>query len=152
MHSGGSERRVGHDEFRERTQGLALDQVEVLLAADAPDRALGIVVPELERADSARGRYLQGEVARRASPSAEAETAALVAYERAQKLPDPPPEAFRRAGLIHRVRGEDAEARRAFQRYLELAPAAADAPLVRAYLAAAPVPPPAAATPPREQP
>ena len=133
---------AGRDAYLAHTAGVALDQVALLIRVGLPDRAVSTLGPELERADSARGRYLQGEIARRRNPSAAGELEALAAYERAQALPDPPPEAFREAGLIHRRRGERGDATRALQRYLELAPAAADGPLVRAYLAIAAGPAP----------
>ena len=59
---------------------------------------------------------------------------ALVAYERALSLGDAPVSAYRQAGLLHRMRGESEAATLAFQTYLERAPGAVDAPLVRIYL------------------
>ena len=131
----GPGRRIGRDEYRAHTPGLALDQVEILLAARQPDRASSILTAELGTSETARARYLEGEAVRRRLPTADGETLALTAYERAAALPDPPPEAVRQAAMIHRLRGENADALREFQRYLELAPAADDAPLVRAFLA-----------------
>jgi predicted Zn-dependent protease len=144
----GGGRETGRDAYLAHTRGMALDQVSLLLDAQALDRALAILGPELERADSARGRYLEGEIARRRERSAAGEAQALAAFERAQALPDPPPEAFRQAGLIRRRHGDNGRAAQDFAHYLAMAPTAVDAPLVRAYLATQsaqmPAPPPAA--------
>jgi beta-barrel assembly-enhancing protease len=144
----GSDRRVGREEYRSHTPGLALDQVQVLLAAKQYERADAVLTAELDQGETARARFLQGEIARGRFRTADGENQALTAYQRAAQLPDPPPDALRQAALIHRGRGDEADARREFQRYLELAPNAEDAPLVRAYLGdgatpvAEPSPPP----------
>ena len=129
-----SGRRIGREEYLSHTPGLALDQVEVLLAAKQYDRADTIVTAELSRGETARARFLQGKITRAHLRTADGENQALTAYQRAAELPDPPADALREAALIHRSRGDEAAARREFQRYLELAPNADDTPLVRAYL------------------
>jgi hypothetical protein len=45
-----------------------------------------------------------------------------------------PPQTHRGLGMIHRTRGNAAEARASFQRYLEAAPQAPDAGLIKSYL------------------
>lgn len=130
----GSGRSTGREEYLKHTSGLAFDQAGILLAAKQYERADAIVTAELGRAETARGRFLQGEITRARLRTADGESQALTAYKRAAELPDPPPEALRQAALIHRRLGDDEDARREFQRYLELAPNADDAPLVRAYL------------------
>jgi len=139
---------IGREEYQSHTAGLALDQAEILLTAKQYERADTIVSAELSRTETARGRFLQGEITRARLRTAEGESQALTAYQRAAELPDPPADALRQAALIHRRLGDDEAARREFQRYLELAPNADDAPLVRAFLgdagaaAATPAPPP----------
>lgn len=59
---------------------------------------------------------------------------ALADYRAAVQSPDVPAPAFRGIGLIARQRGQNAEAIGAFGRYLELAPEAPDAVLIRNYL------------------
>ena len=130
----GSGRRIGREEYLSHTPGLALDQAELLVTAKQYERADTMVAAELNRGETARARFLQGELARAHLRTADGENQALTAYQRAAELPDTPPEALRQAALIHRRRGDEADARREFQRYLELAPNADDAPLVRAYL------------------
>jgi predicted Zn-dependent protease len=130
----GAGRQIGADEYRAHVRGLALDQAEILLAEDELDRAGAIIDSELATGASARAYFLQGEVARARPKTPESQAAALAAYERAIAMPDAPPEAYRRKAMILRERGEDAAAVEAFKRYLELAPTAVDAPLVRLYL------------------
>ena len=55
-------------------------------------------------------------------------------YEEAVALPDPPAAAFREHGMSLRAQGDAEGATAAFQRYLALAPDAADAAFVRQYL------------------
>jgi len=136
----GAGRSIGREEYLEHTTGLALDQAEILLAAKQYERADTLVTAELDRDETARARFLQGEIARRHLRTADGENRALTAYQRAAELPDPPADALRQAALIHRRLGDEEAARREFQRYLELAPNADDAPLVRAYLGEAALP------------
>lgn len=55
-------------------------------------------------------------------------------YQAAVAGDTPPAPAFRGIGLIARQRGQKAEARQAFARYLLLAPEAPDLPLIKSYL------------------
>lgn len=59
---------------------------------------------------------------------------ALDDYRAAAAESNAPPPAFRGIGLIARQRGQAAEARQAFARYLQLVPEAPDAALIRNYL------------------
>ncbi|MBS0579170.1 MAG: M48 family metalloprotease [Proteobacteria bacterium] len=128
-------REIRSAEYQAQIAALPLDQVTVLLDAGALDRAEAQVRAVIARADSGRAAFLQGEISRARIPQTDAtRLAALAAYERAMALPDPPPAAFREAGLLHRLRGETAAAAVAFQGYLAHAPEAADAPLVHRYL------------------
>jgi regulator of sirC expression with transglutaminase-like and TPR domain len=89
----------------------------------------------MAKGDSGRAEFLKGEIARMRDPQSDATAErALAAYERAVTFPDAPASAYRQAGLLHRLRGESAAASLAFQSYLERAPTAVDAPLVRIYL------------------
>jgi beta-barrel assembly-enhancing protease len=148
----GAGRSIGRDEYQSHTAGLALDQAEILLTARQYERADSIVSAELNRAETARGRFLQGEITRAHLRTADGESQALTAYKRAAELPDPPADALRQAALIHRRLGDDEAARREFQRYLELAPNADDAPLVRAYLGEAASPAAGSSPPPEKLP
>jgi len=122
-------------EYRAHLGELPLDAIEMLVEAGALDRAERLLWAEQARADSGRAEYLEGEIFRRRVPQTEGTSrAALTAYERAVTLPDVPASAYREEGLLHRQRGETEAAALAFQAYLEHAPTAVDAPLVRIYL------------------
>lgn len=60
--------------------------------------------------------------------------AAITDYNAAAALGGEPPETHRGLGMIYRLRKELPEARASFQRYLELAPAAPDAPMIKNYV------------------
>jgi Zn-dependent protease with chaperone function len=123
------------DAYRARLGELPLEQVALLLEAGALERADAALTAELAVRDGGRAQFLQGEIARRRVPQTDATVArAIAAYERAVSLPGAPPSAYRQAGLLHRLRGENDAATLAFQNYLQHAPAAVDAPLVRIYL------------------
>ncbi len=122
-------------EYQAQLAELSLDQVAIELEAGALDRAETALEAEMAKGDSGRAEFLKGEIARKRNPQSDATAErALAAYERAVTLPDAPASAYRQAGLLHRLRGESAAASLAFQSYLERAPTAVDAPLVRIYL------------------
>jgi beta-barrel assembly-enhancing protease len=124
-------------EYQGQVAALPLDQVAVLIDAGALERAEAQVHAVVVSADSSRAEFLEGEIARARIPQTDAtRLSALAAYDRAVALPDPPAAAYRQAGLLHQLRGEPAAAALAFEGYLERAPQAADAPLVRRYLEA----------------
>lgn len=60
--------------------------------------------------------------------------AAMNDYRAAAAMADSPPETWRGMGLVHRSRHQIPEARADFQRYLELAPQAPDALMIRSYM------------------
>lgn len=62
---------------------------------------------------------------------------ALADYRAAAASPNPPVRAYRGIGLIARRCGRNADAAQAFARYLELAPDAPDAALIKTYLSEA---------------
>jgi predicted Zn-dependent protease len=79
--------------------------------------------------------WARGEVYRLRAKENDAD-AALADYQAAIALSAEPPEVHRGAGLIYRVRRQGGEARASFQRYLELAPNAPDAPMIKSYMEA----------------
>ena len=78
--------------------------------------------------------YARGEVLRLRDEPGDGDRA-LADLEAASRLPAAPALAFRSLGLIHRQRHEPAAAVPAFETYLAQAPDAADADMVRGYLA-----------------
>jgi len=81
-------------------------------------------------------RFYEGEVWRlRNSQKREDEARAAQGYAAAILYPDAPPDAWRWHGIMLLKQGRAGEARAAFGRYLQLAPNAPDAPLVRQMMA-----------------
>jgi predicted Zn-dependent protease len=78
--------------------------------------------------------YARGEVFRLRDDGGDAEKA-LADLARASRLSKAPAETFRSLGLLHQQRRDRAAAAQAFETYLARAPQAADAELVRSYLA-----------------
>jgi beta-barrel assembly-enhancing protease len=121
--------------YHARLGDLRLDQVDLLLEAGSLDRADVMIAKEIAAKDSSRAEFLKGEIARNRIPQTDATVErALAAYERAVTLPDVPISAYRQAGLLHQMRGENAAAKMSYQSYLTLAPTAIDAPFVQIYL------------------
>ncbi len=84
-------------------------------------------------AADAEARYARGEVYRLRDDGGDSERA-LADLQLAAAAPQPPAEAFRALGLVHRQRNDPVRAGEAFQNYLARAPQAPDAGLVRSYL------------------
>ena len=81
-------------------------------------------------------RFQEGEIWRlRNSQSKGDEARAAQGYAAAILYPDAPPDAWRWHGIMLLKQGRTMEARSAFARYLQLAPNAPDAPLVRQMMA-----------------
>jgi beta-barrel assembly-enhancing protease len=78
-------------------------------------------------------RYARGEAHRLRGGAGDPERA-LDELQQALALQAPPVACHRSIGLLHRQQGRPAEAAAAFARYLEAAPLAADAALIRSYL------------------
>lgn len=87
--------------------------------------------------DDAQVLYARGETYRLRDEGGDPERA-LADLRRAGELPQAPAEVFRAQGLVHRQRRDRPAAAAAFQAYLDRAPAAPDAELVRSYLAEQP--------------
>jgi predicted Zn-dependent protease len=77
--------------------------------------------------------FARGEVYRLRATDADLD-AALADYQAAATLGGEPPEAHRGMGFIHRLRKNAGAARESFQRYLDLAPKAPDALMIKSYL------------------
>jgi beta-barrel assembly-enhancing protease len=78
-------------------------------------------------------QYFKGEAYRLRGREGDTKLA-LEAYRAALEMDNTPPEVHRSLGTVQRQTGDNAEATRAFQRYLELKPGAEDAELIRSYL------------------
>ncbi len=78
--------------------------------------------------------YARGEIYRLRAAKDDQQHA-LDSLTGAISLDHPPPEAFRALGLVHKQRADGASAAEAFEKYLAVAPDAADAGLIKNYLA-----------------
>ena len=107
-----------YDEVRRRRFGESLVLFDRLLKAAPRDGQV---------------QYFKGEAYRLRGREGDAKLA-LEAYRASLGMDDTPPEVHRSLGTVLRQSGDDAEATRAFQRYLELKPGAEDAELIRSYL------------------
>lgn len=107
-----------YDEVRRRRFGESLVLFDRLLKASPRDGQV---------------QYFKGEAYRQRGREGDAKLA-LEAYRAALTMDNTPPEAHRSLGTVLRQTGENAEATRAFQRYLELKPDAEDAEMIRSYL------------------
>lgn len=107
-----------YDEVRRRRFGESLVLFDRLLKAAPRDGQV---------------QYFKGEAYRLRGREGDAKLA-LEAYRASLGMDDTPPEVHRSLGTVLRQSGDNAEATRAFQRYLELKPGAEDAELIRSYL------------------
>lgn len=88
----------------------------------------------LKRApQDAQVRYARGEVYRLRDDGGDSDRA-LKDLDLASQASQPPAQAFRSLGLVHKARNDRAGAVQAFERYLTMAPEAPDAAMVRSYL------------------
>ena len=107
-----------YDEVRRRRFGESLVLFDRLLKSSPRDGQV---------------QYFKGEAYRQRGQEGDTKLA-LEAYRAALEMDNTPPEVHRSLGTVLRQAGDDAEATRAFKRYLELKPDAEDAELIRSYL------------------
>ena len=130
----GSDARLGRDEFEAAVSGLLLENARLDLLLLRPARATRAVDRHLaHQPASARGHFMRGEISRQAGPGGE--PAAIAAYEAAVRCDSSYADAYRELGLLYRAQDRRREASDALARYVQLAPNAADAPIVRTYVA-----------------
>jgi len=109
-------------------------------AAEELDRGRGLQLQALlDRNDAREGPtadagILRADNLRRTHTDAASLADVIAAYAAVLKLPGPPLRTFRELGFLSRRQGDETQARAYFQKYLELAPDAADAPIIRSYL------------------
>ena len=78
-------------------------------------------------------RFSRGEVYRLRGGETDLESA-IADYRAAIAVGGEPPETHRGLGMIYRTRNNAADARASFQRYIELAPDAADSAMIKSYI------------------
>lgn len=125
---------VGTEEFQAKLEPLLAELLDDELKRAQYDETLVL----LDRHCAARPRrgdlrWFRGE-ARRLRNQQDDAAKALADFESALALDKAPVQAHRSSGLVYREQGRKAEAAAAFERYLQAAPDAPDAGLVRSYL------------------
>jgi tetratricopeptide (TPR) repeat protein len=127
--------RVGAETYDEAIAGLLAVAAEVELKAGILDRAEASIARHLAlRPESGRGHYLKAEHARLTAPEGRRALQVRLGYERAVELAPDDAEPVRALGLLYYSDGERPRAMALFERYLSLAPDAADRKLIERYL------------------
>jgi beta-barrel assembly-enhancing protease len=121
--------------LRQLSRRLAIDLV--VLDFERNDRA-GIV-PLLERIDREYGpaadtACLRARFLRQQPTSAQIPRETILAYEACVAAPDAAAANHRELAFLYRESGDAAAARKSFEKYLELAPQAVDAPIIKMYI------------------
>ncbi|MCV2419961.1 M48 family metallopeptidase [Paucibacter sp. DJ2R-2] len=134
MAAGDSGGFVGSAEFNQRLAGLQRGMLEDELRRGQFGPTL-VLLERLIARDPLRSEllYFRGE-ARRLRAGADDAELALRDFERAMEMGHEPPEVHRSLGYMYKQREEIDSARAAFARYLERAPQAADAAMIRSFL------------------
>jgi predicted Zn-dependent protease len=124
----------GEAAFRERLAPLRRGLLEDELKRGRPFETVALTTRLLGR-EPANGDLLhcRGEAYRQRGVAGDTELA-QADQEAASAVPAPPPAAFRSLAELHRAAGRPEPARDAFRRYLDLAPDAPDAAMVRQTL------------------
>jgi hypothetical protein len=109
-----------------------------LARTDIDSHAMGVAswLDYLDALDGPVGytAYLRAESARRNSGEDEGVATAIAAYEKCVSFADAPAPAYRELGFLYRRAGDLVRARAALTTYLQKAPAAVDAAIIRTYL------------------
>lgn len=132
--AGGAGGRTGAAEFAQVIAPMRLAWLQDEIKRGQYEESLVLFGRMLQqRADDAEVLYARAEVYRQRA--AENDLAQAVGdLQRASALERAPAETWRALGLIHRQRAEPALARAAFEKYLALAPQAADSGLIKSYV------------------
>lgn len=109
---------------------LDISERQFMRAREALERYLKV------QPDSAEALYLLGETHRRAAPLGPDFAASQSAYKQALQADDHFAPALKELGMTYRLQRQNAAAREAFERYLEVSADAPDAGIISAYLGA----------------
>lgn len=125
---------TGETRYLERLEPLLWPLAEDELRRAQYDESI-VLFDRLATRRSARAdlRWFRGEARRLRAQPGDAD-AARADFEAALTLDKPPAQTHRSLAFMHREQGRKAEAVEAFRKYLEAAPEAGDAGLVRSYL------------------
>jgi beta-barrel assembly-enhancing protease len=123
------------DEFQRRTRPLVRDNAILDIEAGRYGTAKAALERVLEVAPTdAKAHFYLGELYRKQRQAPTDVEQAVLAYQKAAEHDPSYPEPQRSLGLLYYTTGRKAEARQAFERYLELKPHADDRQQLRDYL------------------
>ena len=126
---------IGRDRYLEITKPVSLANIEQTIDIAQYEMAHKSIDTHLERwSDDADAHYFRGLAIVNDGAQADSEDEARKAYEKSAALGDAPAEVHRELGHMYRANGDDALAQDAYRRYLQLAPDAVDAPIVKLLL------------------
>jgi predicted Zn-dependent protease len=132
--SSGASGRTGEAEFRQVLAPLRHGLLEDELKRDRPFESVALLTRLIAREpEAAELPYFRGEALLKRAQEGDAEMA-LADFNRAVATGKAPAVAHRALGHLHQRRNDRAAARQSWQRYLELAPAAPDAALIKQSL------------------
>ena len=130
-HKGGDTREKA---WQENTAPFVRDWLADEVKRGQHEESLALLTRAAKRsAAQADYLYARGEVYRLRAGEGDLD-AALKDYQSASVVGGEPPETHRAIGMIHRARKRGAEARTSFERYLQLAPQAPDALMIKSYI------------------
>lgn len=125
---------AGGDEFARVLEPHRFEWLQAEVLRGQYEESLVLFNRMLKRSpDDMLVRFARGEVYR-LRDSAEDQALAVADLTEAAKSPAPVPETFRSLGLVFKRRSDGPAAAAAFERYLQLAPTAGDAGLIKTYL------------------
>ena len=115
---------------------FALDLARTDLGNSSSRSSLLPVLDRFEREFGASGEsgFLRAELSRFNMKSPEQMPDVISNYQTCVAHADAPAEAFRELGFLYRKQGDASNARQSFTVYLERAPTAVDAPIIRNYM------------------
>lgn len=121
-------------EWQQKTAPFVRDWLADEIKRGRPEESLAFLTRAAKRsAGAADYVYARGEVHRMRAGEGDID-AALKDFQGAAALGGEPPETHRAMGMIYRGRKQAPEARTSFERYLQLAPQAPDALMIRSYI------------------
>jgi hypothetical protein len=115
---------------------FALELARTDLGNSSSASSLLAVLDRFDREFGANGEssFLRAELSRFHMKSPEQLTDVIHSYQSCVAHPDAPVEALRELGFLYRKQGDVPNARQSFAAYLERAPGAVDAPIIRNYM------------------
>lgn len=127
---------VTHEEaWREKTKAFRLTWLQEEVKRGQHEESLALLSRMAARFPQADVLFARAEVYRLRATGSDSHSA-LADYQAATAIGAEPPETHRGIGLIYRARQQAGEAKASFQRYLELAPEAPDALMIKSYMEA----------------